>query len=42
MPSNVTEHLATMATVRAAYLSTKTGQHESPGKFLELSGVGER
>jgi len=42
MPSDVTEHLGTMATIMAAYLSTRTGQPESPGKFLELPRVGER
>ena len=42
MPSDVTEHLGTMATIQAAYLSTRTGQPESPAKFLELPRVGER
>lgn len=42
IPSGVSEHLGTMATIRAAYLSVKTGQPESPGRFLELTGHGER
>jgi predicted dehydrogenase len=42
MPSEVTEHLGTMASIAAAYLSSRTGQPESPAKFLELPGVGER
>ena len=42
VPSGVSEHLGTMATIRTAYLSAKTGQPESPGRFLELTGHGER
>ncbi|MHC4063490.1 MAG: Gfo/Idh/MocA family protein [Planctomycetota bacterium] len=42
LPSLITEHLATMAVIRAAYLSAKTGQTESPGRFLELTGRGAR
>ncbi|MCP4590834.1 MAG: Gfo/Idh/MocA family oxidoreductase [bacterium] len=37
--STARDHLPTMAVIQAAYLSAKTGEAESPGKFLELAGV---
>lgn len=42
VPSQVAEHYPTAATIRSAYLSAKTGQPESPGAILELSGQGPR
>jgi predicted dehydrogenase len=42
VPSQITEHLGTMATISAAYLSVRTGQVESPHKFLELAAVERR
>ena len=41
-PSHVGEHLGTMATIRAAYLSARTGQPESPRRFMELTERRER
>jgi predicted dehydrogenase len=46
IPSSIQDHLATMATLRAAYLSAKTGQPESPARFyrretgLDVKGPG--
>jgi predicted dehydrogenase len=40
--SQVEDHLGTMATISAAYLSVRTGQVESPHKFLELADAGRR
>ncbi|MCP4250129.1 MAG: Gfo/Idh/MocA family oxidoreductase [bacterium] len=42
VPSQVAEHYPTAATIRSAYLSAKTGQPESPGRILELTGQGAR
>ena len=40
--SPIEDHLGTMATISAAYLSVRTGQVESPHKFLELADAGRR
>lgn len=42
IPCGAGDHLGTMATIEAAYLSVKTGQVESPRRLLELTGFGER
>ena len=42
LASTAAEHLGTMAAISAAYLSVKTGQPESPRRFLELRRLSER